>query len=85
MDWLRQAPKAPEAPKDVREAKPNSIHDNHDPERQWTLEGDARILNILRARGFPIDEMVPMLVELQAGRFLTERDGAKAWNPASGN
>jgi hypothetical protein len=62
----------------------NSIHDSSATQQQWTLEGDARILKVLRARGFPADQMVPMLVELQAGKLLSQRDGNKAWNPVSG-
>jgi hypothetical protein len=86
MEWLRKAHATPDEPIYCAKDKANSIHDHSralDP--QWTLEGDARILKILRARGFPVDEMVPMLVELQAGRFLTQRHGSRAWNPATGN
>lgn len=89
MDWWRQAPK--EAKDDLEASqglggnkKKNRAQVEYVTAHHWTLEGDARILKVLRARGFPVDEMVPMLVELQAGRFLTQRYGCRTWNPASG-
>lgn len=87
MDWLRKTPAAPDEPEDAAKNHGNTvkkIERSQASEQTWTQQGNARILKILRARGFPAVEMVPMLVELQAGRYSASHNSTKAWNPVTG-